>query len=103
MKKKSYAQETADRLRKERNFATADVNVDDVIQIIEDDEDYINELKKEKNLLKKKLKEVKKSFNSFAADYEFHVIECADTREQGREELEDNKKWQALKRLISEE
>lgn len=44
-KKKSYAQETADRLRKEGNFADADVDVNDVIKIIEDDESYINGLK----------------------------------------------------------
>lgn len=38
---KSYAQETADRLRKEGNFKDADVDVYDVIQIIEDDEAFI--------------------------------------------------------------
>lgn len=43
---KSYAQETADRLRKEGNFKDADVDVNDVIQIIEDDEEYIQSLNK---------------------------------------------------------
>ena len=43
-KVKSYAQATADRLRREGNFKDADVDVNDVIQIIEHNESYINGL-----------------------------------------------------------
>lgn len=68
-KKKSYAQETADRLRKEGNFADADVDVNDVIKIIEDDESYINGLERQIRQLTKrcqvaevKLNKIKKLF-----------------------------------------
>lgn len=66
-KVKSYAQDTADRLRREGNFADADVDVNDVIKIIEDDESYINGLERQiRQLIKRcqvveaKLSKIKK-------------------------------------------
>ena len=44
MSTKSYAMETRDRLVEAGNFADADTDVDDVVQIIEDDEREINRL-----------------------------------------------------------
>lgn len=59
---KSYAQETADRLRKEGNFKDADVDVNDVIQIIEDDEAFIAALRAKLKVAEDALKEVVEEF-----------------------------------------
>ena len=47
MSTKSYAMETRDRLVEAGNFADADTDVDDIVQIIEDDEREINRLEAE--------------------------------------------------------
>lgn len=47
MSTKSYAMETRDRLVEAGNFADADTDVDDVVQIIEDDEREIDRLEAE--------------------------------------------------------
>lgn len=55
MSTKSYAMETRDRLVEAGNFADADTDVDDVVQIIEDDEREINRLEEENAKMRKVL------------------------------------------------
>ena len=55
MSTKSYAMETRDRLVEAGNFADADTDVDDVVQIIEDDEREINRLEAENAKMRKVL------------------------------------------------
>ena len=58
MSTKSYAMETRDRLVEAGNFADADTDVDDVVQIIEDDEREINRLEAENAKMKKERDEL---------------------------------------------
>lgn len=50
---------------------------------------------------KKEKEELIDVFNKFAAEYEYHVIECADTRTMGREQLANDAVWQSLKAKMS--
>lgn len=52
--------------------------------------------------LRKLTNAVEDAFVKFAVEYEFRIIENADTRDKGREELANDENWQALKRLIVE-
>ena len=56
MSTKSYAMETRDRLVEAGNFADADTEVDDIVQIIEDDEREINRLEAENNKMREALR-----------------------------------------------
>lgn len=58
MSTKSYAMETRDRLVEAGNFADADTDVDDVVQIIEDDEREINRLEAENAKMREALKKI---------------------------------------------
>ena len=48
---------------------------------------------KRKDMTKKEKTELIDAFNKFAADYECYVIECADTRTMGREQLANDAVW----------
>ena len=61
MSTKSYAMETRDRLVEAGNFADADTDVDDVVQIIEDDEREIDRLEAENAKMREALKKITNS------------------------------------------
>ena len=74
MSTKSYAMETRDRLVEAGNFADADTDVDDVVQIIEDDEREINRLEAENAKMRKALKQIAmRPAADFVSEFEANV------------------------------
>ena len=83
MSTKSYAMETRDRLVEAGNFADADTDVDDIVQIIEDDEREIDRLEAENAKMREALKALRGIYSKIFDEDDFDLIDQALAAEGG--------------------